>query len=398
MWQSRYVTAQQLAGFRQYKYSAVDTNPLSVYIMQPLWNRIVKIVPLWVSPNLLTFTGFMMILIHCSILSFYDWDYTASDCIDGKHARRTQSSTPLGELFDHGLDSWASSIFALSFYSICSRENGKAGHSVCTMYFSLSVILINFLFSHWEKYNTGVLFLPWGYDISQVVLVSMYLLTAVLGIEIWHRPLIFGYSFTDMLIVLTVVCCLCISLPQTFYNIYKAYRNKTLLKDSLYEGLLPLISPVLLFILLTYWVIHSPCKILDKQTRLFLWMVGVMFSNLLCRMIICQMTNTRSEVLHWFMVPLAVIVYTATAGFQGRLEEPILAAFTIFVTAAHIHYGFCVVKQLSKHFNIYIFSLKNDLKNECSGHSINPTELDISVLQKCRNTEQKSKKYERCSE
>ena len=30
-----------------------------------------------------------------------------SDGIDGKQARRTGTSSPLGELFDHGLDSWA---------------------------------------------------------------------------------------------------------------------------------------------------------------------------------------------------------------------------------------------------------------------------------------------------
>lgn len=31
--------------------------------------------------------------------------YQSLDAIDGKQARRTDSSTPLGELFDHGCDS-----------------------------------------------------------------------------------------------------------------------------------------------------------------------------------------------------------------------------------------------------------------------------------------------------
>ncbi|KAJ7424283.1 hypothetical protein WISP_29432 [Willisornis vidua] len=42
MWRWRYISGRQLDGFRQYKYSAVDTNPLSVYIMQPIWNKIIK--------------------------------------------------------------------------------------------------------------------------------------------------------------------------------------------------------------------------------------------------------------------------------------------------------------------------------------------------------------------
>ena len=31
--------------------------------------------------------------------------YQSLDAVDGKQARRTDSSTPLGELFDHGCDS-----------------------------------------------------------------------------------------------------------------------------------------------------------------------------------------------------------------------------------------------------------------------------------------------------
>ncbi|XP_067146538.1 cholinephosphotransferase 1-like isoform X4 [Apteryx mantelli] len=158
-----------------------------------------QIVPLWIAPNVLTFSGFVMILVNYFLISFYDWDYTASgtspglvptwvwlfsafttfcaytlDSIDGKHARRTQSSSPLGELFDHGLDSWATSIFVLSFFSVCSRDNGKTGVSVYTMYIYLSIVLFNFMCSHWEKYNTGVLFLPWGYDLSQVASVYFF--------------------------------------------------------------------------------------------------------------------------------------------------------------------------------------------------------------------------------
>ncbi|XP_067409981.1 ethanolaminephosphotransferase 1-like [Emydura macquarii macquarii] len=387
MWQPQYVTAQQRAGFCRYQYSAVDTNPLSIYVMQPLWNRIVKIVPLWIAPNLLTVSGFLIILINYFLLSFYDWDYTASgaspgivptwvwlfgacttfcayalDSIDGKHARRTQSSSPLGELFDHGLDSWTTSLFILSFFSVCSRDNGRTGISVYTMYISLSIVLLNFMFSHWEKYNTGVLFLPWGYDLSQVILITMYLLTAAVGVEVWHKPFLFGYYITDILVILLIGCSIFLSLPQTLYNIYIAYLKKTLKKDSLYEGLLPLVSPVLLFALLTIWVVLSPCDILAKQTRLFLWMVGVVFSNVICRVIICQMSDTRSEAFHWLLFPLALVVYAAVTELLGRNEELVLAIFTVLATAAHVHYGVCVGRQLSKHFNIYIFSLKKHIQ------------------------------------
>lgn len=37
------------------------------------------------------------------------------------------------------------------------------------MYYVMWNLLLNFYLSHWEKYNTGVLFLPWGYDFSMWV-------------------------------------------------------------------------------------------------------------------------------------------------------------------------------------------------------------------------------------
>ena len=33
----------------------------------------------------------------------------------------------------------------------------------------LPAILLSFYFSHWEKYITGTLYLPWFYDFSQTV-------------------------------------------------------------------------------------------------------------------------------------------------------------------------------------------------------------------------------------
>lgn len=38
------------------------------------------------------------------------------DGIDGKQARRTGTSSPLGELFDHGCDAWAAGNFQIDFY------------------------------------------------------------------------------------------------------------------------------------------------------------------------------------------------------------------------------------------------------------------------------------------
>lgn len=94
--------------------------------------------------------------------------YVLIDGTDGKQARRTKTSSALGELFDHGLDSWTSFFLPVAFYSIVGRN--AYGLSAIDMYYINWAIWLTFIVSHWEKYNTGVLFLPWSYDISQIVI------------------------------------------------------------------------------------------------------------------------------------------------------------------------------------------------------------------------------------
>lgn len=67
----------------------------------------------------------------------------------------------------------------------------------------------------------------------------------------------------------------------TFHLLWlcRAYRNNTLKHSSLYEAFLPFLSPVLLFILSTSWVVYSPSNILELQPRIFYLMVGTAFAN-----------------------------------------------------------------------------------------------------------------------
>jgi phosphatidylglycerophosphate synthase len=42
------------------------------------------------------------------------WAYSTLDAIDGKQARRTQSSSALGQLFDHGCDAFSVSFLLIN--------------------------------------------------------------------------------------------------------------------------------------------------------------------------------------------------------------------------------------------------------------------------------------------
>jgi ethanolaminephosphotransferase len=103
------------------------------------------------------------------------------DGTDGKQARRTGASGPTGELcrlnlrflasysflVDHGLDSFSTVPFCVTIFSIFGQGEFSVP-PVRLLGILISVQLV-FIVTHWEKYNTGVMYLSWAYDASQYV-------------------------------------------------------------------------------------------------------------------------------------------------------------------------------------------------------------------------------------
>ncbi|XP_015117334.1 ethanolaminephosphotransferase 1 [Diachasma alloeum] len=377
----KYLTQEHLTGFENYKYSCLDTSPLSIYIMHPFWNKVVEFCPKWVAPNVLTFSGFLFTVFNFLMFSYYDYYFYASsddhpeppiptwiyafgafnifmaytlDGIDGKQARRTQTSGPLGELFDHGLDSWTAMLITVCMYSVF----GRTEHSVSPlrMYFILWNVFINFYLSHWEKYNTGVLFLPWGYDVSMVATILVFLLTSFAGHEVWKFDLPGGMTAGTVFEVLLYASALVSNLPVVLWNIYKSYRDKTGKNRTLVEALRPLVSLGVFFTITTFWVTHSRSDIIEMDPRIIFFASGTIFSNISCRLIVAQMSNTRCELVPWILLPVG-----GAAVFSYVMPQHALATMYVVALAsllAHVHYGTCVVRQMCHHFRIKTFRIR----------------------------------------
>ncbi|XP_011500096.1 PREDICTED: ethanolaminephosphotransferase 1-like isoform X2 [Ceratosolen solmsi marchali] len=378
-----YLSQEHLSGFENYKYNSLDTSPLSLYVMHPFWDRVIQYCPKWVAPNALTYAGFLFTVVNFIMFAMYDYYFFASsddhpqypaipkwffamaafnifmaytlDGIDGKQARRTQTSGPLGELFDHGLDSWTAVLITSCIYSVF----GRTEHSVSPlrMYFILWNVFVNFYLSHWEKYNTGVLFLPWGYDVSMVATIVVFVLTSVAGHSAWKFDLPGGISAGSMFEMLLYVSALVSNLPVVLWNIYKSYRDKTGKMRTLPEALRPLIPLTILFAIATTWVMHSPNKIIDQDPRIIYFAIGTVFSNICCRLIVAQMSNTRCEILPWILLP--VFCTACLAYLLPSLDLQLLYLLAAIALATHVHYGSCVVRQMCRHFRIHTFRIKN---------------------------------------
>lgn len=113
------------------------------------------------------------------------WLYSTFDNVDGRQARRTGTSSPLGELFDHGCDALNCTFGAIVQMSAMGLGHTKAAvliFVIATTGFYLSTI---------EEYHTGTLYL--GYinvpTEGVCILCIMYCISGFYGPAIWQTQL-----------------------------------------------------------------------------------------------------------------------------------------------------------------------------------------------------------------
>lgn len=152
-----------------YKYSGTDNSILYRYFLSPVCNKLVLYFPEHVAPNTITCFGLLLVVIMNVLVNSYSgWDgnqdipgyiniiagllyytYHILDNIDGKQARRTQNSSPLGMLCDHGCDSITTFMLSIA---ICSAVK------LTGIWYSILFLCIGFPFfvCTWEQSITGI--------------------------------------------------------------------------------------------------------------------------------------------------------------------------------------------------------------------------------------------------
>ncbi|KAI5135802.1 ethanolaminephosphotransferase [Nematocida ausubeli] len=154
-----------------YKFVGVDESFLYYHCQIKYWDRILNYIPMWVSPNAITLTGFIAMVIQTGIVWYLDsgltgsikclpavsaafmWFYSTLDCLDGMQARRTGAKSPLGQLFDHGVDSI---VCTLIIYCASSAIGLQKKRSV---FFLLLCAQAVFYWVTTKEYYTGVFYL-----------------------------------------------------------------------------------------------------------------------------------------------------------------------------------------------------------------------------------------------
>lgn len=128
----KYITDDGLKHIKEHKYKSGGYSFLD-NIINPWWEFVVTLVPMSVAPNTLTLIGVIINFGFYIIMFYHDptmskelpgyayagfafgiFCYQTLDAIDGKQARRTGSSSPLGQLFDHGCDTLSTTLLGVA--------------------------------------------------------------------------------------------------------------------------------------------------------------------------------------------------------------------------------------------------------------------------------------------
>jgi ethanolaminephosphotransferase len=125
-------------------------------------------------------------IIACAICYFL---YFIFDILDGKHARNTGNSSPLGLLMDHGCDATTTFIFVMALASIIKLDSA--------LYFVLIWLMISITFftCTWEQLNTEIMEFPCinGINEGTIFVCGVEIFTSIVGQDFWLNKFnIFG--------------------------------------------------------------------------------------------------------------------------------------------------------------------------------------------------------------
>jgi phosphatidylglycerophosphate synthase len=347
--------------------------------MQPWWNFVVELMPMWIAPNLITIIGLAVNVFTSLVLLYYAptateevpmwvplgcalglFIYQTLDAIDGKQARRTKSSNALGELFDHGCDSM-STIF-VSLAGACTMG---MGHIQYFMMFQCLTASTLFYLAHWQTYVTGQMkFGKFDVTEAQICMMVMMSISGLFGTSFWNWP-VFGFLPLRWipLIFATVVSFL--SLPTTINNILfgGAGKNGSSVADTSVIG--P-IQPLLCFLVpAIYLAANSKEQLYEQNPILYIFVFGIIGSKITNKLIVAQMTKSEFDTLDSsYLAPVALF---ANQYFNTIFSErKLLWLCWIFVTFDLLWYCSNVCLEICNATGWYLFKINQTTTNASS--------------------------------
>merc|ERR1712070_343985 len=281
---------------------------------------------------------------------------------DGKQARRTNSSSPLGQLFDHGCDCTTVFLIVHSGTVVCGLS-GTRWEAV-----NVSVGIFTFFIAQWQEYHLHVMphaVGPLGVTEQQLLCASIFVGTGLFGTGIWQTSLgvcQLSHAFCLMQLVAMVA--------TSGISILKVIRERSTAVTTA-SPLVHLVTPVALCVLAVSWSTAS----VAVTPALVLLATAIPATHLCCKIIVFSMAKAPYAMVHLEAGP-AVLVYLMDFFIGGTTLSSVLLGLSISLSfASFAHFIRTSIQQLCLHLRIQCFKIakaKTEDPSPIAGTSATP--------------------------
>lgn len=363
--------------------------PKEVWLTYLQWNACVEFLPLWLAPNMVTLLGFFFVLGNVLLQGYRDpdlqgpsepwvyysyafgvWAYSTMDNIDGKQARRTGTSSGLGELFDHGIDSLNCTLASLLETSAMALGPTPLG--------ALTALIpcLPMYFSTWETYHTHTLYLGYFNGPTEGLLIasSIMLLSGLFGPQMWHQPiaslipsaqpLLHDLSILDIWVPILMAGFFFAHLPDCVLNVVRARRSQNLPIAPVFLEWIPM----LVFVgSLIAWL-GSPYSHLlsDNHLALLCLTLSFVFGRMTTKIILAHLTRQQFPWWTSLILPLiggAIMTNAPRLGFpavSAHFELYYLWTYFVVSTVVYFRWAYLVINAICNYLGIRCFTVPED--------------------------------------
>jgi ethanolaminephosphotransferase len=300
--------------------------------------------------------------------------YQTMDNVDGKQARRTGTSSGLGELFDHGIDSLNCTLASLLETAAMGLGTSRVG-----VFTALCPCLAMF-FSTWETYHTHTLYLGYVNGPTEGLLIAagVMISAGIWGPGVFTQPLaeiigdrVAGVSellgeatLMDFWITIIVGSLVTAHVPFCVLNVAKARKAQGLPLAPVFLEWTPLAVYTLA---IGAWV-YSPYSTLMEENHLVLLCLTLsfVFGRMTTKMILAHLT--RQPFPYW-TVMLTPLVGGAIIGNLPRFGLPqispelelwYLRAYFVFAMVAYFRWAYLVINSICNFLGINAFTIPKE--------------------------------------
>ncbi|XP_063973010.1 choline/ethanolaminephosphotransferase 1 isoform X4 [Diachasmimorpha longicaudata] len=368
-YKDRILSPTQLKKLSEHKYSCTNASLLDSYL-QPWWEWLVSKVPLWLAPNLITVVGLIINIATTLILVYYSPDakaeaprwacflcalglfiYQSLDSIDGKQARRTGTSSPLGELFDHGCDSVSTVFVALS---ACIAV--QLGYYPTWMFFQCFCAMTLFYCAHWQSYVSGSLkFGKIDVTEAQFTIMGIHLISAIFGPEIWMTEILRVGTLSNL-----VAGIFYAGFIYVFLQFCKVFASGGIGKNGSTIAGTSVLSPIIPFgfVVVPAYIIYrkSAENVYETHPALYILAFGMVAAKVTNRLVVAHMTKSEMKYLDTALIGPCMLFLNQYFNFFVK-EYYVLWLCFIWVTFDFIRYCSQVCLEICDHLKIMLFRI-----------------------------------------